>query len=426
MTRCNEQRIEGSTCEVENAKAETSEVHIRTIAGTSFAVTMDDDSTVDDLRTAVSSRLGVQVEQLKLTRVVRSPTDDCLIFSSGCEPTERQLRDTGDSMHFVTEYEFKVSGYVARWELYSWGVRTVQLQVWRPADELEYSLVGQISAKISKGYNDLSMETHDEILVQPGDVVGWFMDGVQSIAFDNTGSAVVRRVYGTQGKEIALNMSSHAAGWFRAYSLRATVRPICNEMVPIVVDNSAAVAMLTNDTLQAVVLPRLFGYKPIFRKSVDTGCSMHFVSEYEFDVVGHLIRWELYSNGPRIVKLQVWRPSGRFCYDLVGEVTAPIHEGYNSVELDSENEVLVNPGDVIGWFMERVQAIPFESTSHGPKVRRVYGTGGAATTLDMSDHSLGWFRRYSLQAVVVPEKQNSSPASRSLVENTNLDHAQIV
>ena len=37
------------------------------------------------------------------------------------------------------------------------------------------------------------------------------------------------------------------------------------------------------------------------RGEADTGISMHFVTEYAFDVFGYVVRSELYSNAVRIV-----------------------------------------------------------------------------------------------------------------------------
>ena len=141
------------------------------------------------------------------------------------------------------------------------------------------------------------------------------------------------------------------------------------------------------------------------RGEADTGSSMHFVTEYAFDVFGHVVRWELYSNAVRTVQLQIWRPvpeTGEFRYALMGQVIAPINEGQNNIALQAHEEIHVSPGDVIGWFMEGVQSIPFDTVDDCPNstVRRVYGTAGQITNLDVSAHPRGWSRQYSVRAFV--------------------------
>ncbi len=49
----------------------------------------------------------------------------------------------------------------------------------------------------------------------------------------------------------------------------------------------------------------------------------------------------------------------------------------------------MSPGDVIGWFMECVQFIPFDTVADclNSIVRRVYGTADQTTSLDASAHT---------------------------------------
>ena len=86
----------------------------------------------------------------------------------------------------------------------------------------------------------------------------------------------------------------------------------------------------------------------------------------------------------------------------MGQVIAPINEGQNNIALQAHEEIHVSPGDVIGWFMEGVQSIPFDTVDDCPNstVRRVYGTAGQITNLDVSDHPRGWSRQYSVRAFV--------------------------
>ena len=173
----------------------------------------------------------------------------------------------------------------------------------------------------------------------------------------------------------------------------------------LVDSNVVDVSTLHNKNLTAVLMPRFFGHPPMRRGEADTGSSMHFVTEYAFDVFGRVTRWELYSNAVRTVQLQIWRPvpeTGEFRYALMGQVIASINEVQNNIALQAHEEIHVSPGDVIGWFMEGVQSIPFDTVDDCPNstVRRVYGTAGQITNLDVSAHPRGWSRQYSVRAFV--------------------------
>ena len=147
------------------------------------------------------------------------------------------------------------------------------------------------------------------------------------------------------------------------------------------------------------------------RGEADTGRSMHFVTDYAFDVFGRVTRWELYSNAVRTVQLQIWRPvpeTGEFRYALMGQVIAPMNEGQNNIALQAHEEIHVSPGDIIGWFMEGVQSIPFDTVDDCPNstvrrfytMRRVYRTACQITNLDVSDNPRDWSRQYSVRAFI--------------------------
>ena len=53
---------------------------------------------------------------------------------------------------------------------------------------------------------------------------------------------------------------------------------------------------------------------------------------------------------------------GEYQYESVGEISAQIAVGYNVVNVDSDSHMLVQPGDVVGWYMPDRQTIPFFST----------------------------------------------------------------
>ena len=50
---------------------------------------------------------------------------------------------------------------------------------------------------------------------------------------------------------------------------------------------------------------------------------------------------------------------GEYQYESVGEISAQIAVGYNVVNVDSDSHMLVQPGDVVGWYMPDRQTIPF-------------------------------------------------------------------
>ena len=136
----------------------------------------------------------------------------------GHHPLLRGEEDTGRSMHIVTEYAFDDFGRVVEWQFYSKGERTVQLQVWRPDFDraaLTYVFVRQVEVNIIQGHNTIALTAEQVIQVAPGDVIGWFMRGVQSIPYDTVNdcpNSTVRRAYGTGGDVINLDVSDHA-GW---------------------------------------------------------------------------------------------------------------------------------------------------------------------------------------------------------------------
>ena len=157
--------------------------------------------------------------------------------------------------------------------------------------------------------------------------------------------------------------------------------------------NIVNVRTLYNKTLSAVLTPRFFGHHPLPRGEEDTGISMHIVTEYAFDEFGDVVEWQLYSKEERTVQLQVWRPDSDMAllqYVLVGQVVVDITQGHNTIALTADQVIRVLPGDVIGWFMQGVQSIPYDTVNDCPNstVRRAYGTDGNVTNLNVSALSL--------------------------------------
>lgn len=110
----------------------------------------------------------------------------------------------------------------------------VKLQIWRPMGNLRYDLVGEVIAPIQKGYNSICPD--NAISVTQGDVLGWYMEGVQAITHEKGKGRTVRRVYRTFGVVTSLDMASHSQGWLRSYSVRAVVVPETNGSMKLLSD----------------------------------------------------------------------------------------------------------------------------------------------------------------------------------------------
>jgi len=136
----------------------------------------------------------------------------------GYNAINRERRDTGSGMQFISEYTFSSDGILTMWELFSFRTTSMILQVWRESSSLTFDLVGYQTVDVSVGFNQFEAS----IKVQRGDVIGWYGVGVQPIEFDNGGD-IVRRVYGFDGLTSPVSMTGHLNGWSRSYSIRAKV-----------------------------------------------------------------------------------------------------------------------------------------------------------------------------------------------------------
>jgi len=165
-----------------------------------------------------------------------------------------------------------------------------------------------------------------------------------------------------------VDMSGHSNGWARTYSIRANI-----------------------------ISEVYVGNPPIDRGARDTGSGMQFVSEYVIGQSGTLVAWEFFTFRSDTVVLQIWRATADegLEYDLVGSTVVTASSGYNEVDANIE----VQSGDVLGWFCTGVQPIVFNSG--GETVRRRYGYSGTDQQVDMSGHSNGWARTYSIRANII-------------------------
>ncbi len=74
----------------------------------------------------------------------------------------------------------------------------------------------------------------------------------------------------------------------------------------------------------------------------------------------------------------------------MGEISAQINVGYNSVDLAPDSYMPVLFGDLVGWYMPDWHTIPFNAEGRHLLVRGVYGTQGQHRNLDMSGYRFGW------------------------------------
>ena len=151
----------------------------------------------------------------------RCPHVSGTVATYGHLPADRTARDSGTGMHFVSEYSVDKSGDVVGWEFEAFQSADLFLEIWRPAGSSAYDLVGS-SGNLSAvpGRNTVLQDT--PFAVQPGDVIGWYSPQVQPIVYTaNAGSQQVRRQY--QGLGTTLDLSGHAAGWTREYSVAVAI-----------------------------------------------------------------------------------------------------------------------------------------------------------------------------------------------------------
>jgi len=143
----------------------------------------------------------------------------------GNEVIDRDSRDAGVGMQFVSEYQITGTGSLTMWKIYSSRSDTVVLQVWRRVgDSLEFNLVGSSSHSAHVGFNQFE----DEIYVQSGDYLGWFCAGKQPIKYTDNPikytDNVVRRIMQHDGSESSVDLSGHPSGWTRTYSIQAIIK----------------------------------------------------------------------------------------------------------------------------------------------------------------------------------------------------------
>jgi hypothetical protein len=130
-------------------------------------------------------------------------------------------------MHVVTDYAATNPGTVTGWELFSNRRSSILVQFWRRIKDQLFSIVGSTSWEIQEGYNQKLLLHSDRYTVVAGDVVGFFVDGKQSVVFTTGSGDLVWPTHGTDGIVRNLDLSRYTNGWDRSYAIRAQVEPVC-------------------------------------------------------------------------------------------------------------------------------------------------------------------------------------------------------
>jgi len=209
--------------------------------------------------------IGVQADDGSIYFSCHAPGDGAHLYWSrpghsdptyvGIDATERSEQDTGDGMLFISETAFTQGGRVDEIEVFaSRDDSAFQVSVWRSTGGLAYSKVGATTVSIVAGHNKIDLTGSDSFFVAPGDTLGWYSDSVQPVVYDEEASAVtVRRAYGHSQSSTSADMSGHASGWKRAYSLKARVQSQLgdywesSQVLPHI--NECSVGMLTNGSV---------------------------------------------------------------------------------------------------------------------------------------------------------------------------------
>lgn len=90
----------------------------------------------------------------------------------------------------VPTYQFRCHGKVTRWgiAIERWGKNSISLQVWRATSRYGYSLVGTNNFDVEPPKNQkafyISPPTMDQIIVQPGDIIGFYLQNNATIDDD--------------------------------------------------------------------------------------------------------------------------------------------------------------------------------------------------------------------------------------------------
>ncbi|KAK3258920.1 hypothetical protein CYMTET_32060 [Cymbomonas tetramitiformis] len=186
--------------------------------------------------------------------VVYDAREDAVV---GSAPERRAQQDTGEAMQFVAEAAFWEPGNVTAWTAVVGAAGTYRFQVWRPStsrdaydasdaydaydaephDGHQYTLVGYNEVLIAAaGEMRVDVPEAERIMVQAGDVIGWYTSGRMAVQYDDVADTsedaevLVWRTYnlGDAGQAYEVgdtaDLGAREDGWQRAYSLQASLQ----------------------------------------------------------------------------------------------------------------------------------------------------------------------------------------------------------
>ena len=145
--------------------------------------------------------------------------------NGGAHAAPRFMQDSGVHLQFVSGYTAQAVGSVVEWQVYSTRrVSTAQLKFWRPraGDITTYYIVGANAVQLEIGHNLISVAFEDQFQVQPGDVIGWSINGRHAIDF-TTGDDEVWRLQGSHNARSVSLTAENSERQNRTYSIMARV-----------------------------------------------------------------------------------------------------------------------------------------------------------------------------------------------------------
>jgi len=185
-------------------------------------------------------------------------------------------------------------------------------------------------------------------------------------------------------------------------------------LVPVDVNNGGNTGGNTGNTGNTVNVGAL---QTSGQLVVDTAENIQFIDlNSKITVEGRIVNWQVGAGRPGKTFLQVYRPTsvdnlGNGNYTLVGESQFDILNGVNNYRLTSE--LLVKPGDFIGWRYPTNATIQF--VFHTGNVRWLYGNSHGLNQA----HSFTTGEPRSYSYVVTIERVNSGARNDVSLQSGN-------
>mmetsp|Transcript_15472 Transcript_15472/g.34582 ORF Transcript_15472/g.34582 Transcript_15472/m.34582 type:complete len:692 (-) Transcript_15472:171-2246(-) len=155
------------------------------------------------------------------------------------------------------------------------------------------------------------------------------------------------------------------------------------------------------------VLNRPIGHPIMARPGLESFNMVHMIDlALVIPFHGLLTEWSIFALAPGRVTLQVWRPaprSGEFAdhsYSLMGQTAIELDQpGPARLQVQKNEQILCESGDVIGWRVDSDSVLPYDSTDRG-MVRITKSPILRAELGRTENFPFSIARTYSIQAVV--------------------------